>query len=214
MGSPTFSPGCRRSAARRRAAFALANLAEGETEGGDPARGLDLFQEALRIFIAIGDRACEGDGRVKLGRALLGLGRQGDAIAMLTEAAAMGARASRIEYEGIARMLLGEARRAQGELTAAAVDLGDAVELLGRIELNTRWRAELGLAHTLAALGHGARARDHAQRAGDQRAGQRIRLAHRHRHRRPRRRPRAVRRARARRQLTAAGRQRARVSAG
>ena len=89
----------------------------------------------------------------------------------------MCARASRIEYEGIARMLLGEARRAQGELAAAAADLGDAVELLGRIELNTRWRAELGLAHTLAALGHAGRARDHAQRARDQLAAQRTRLA-------------------------------------
>jgi signal transduction histidine kinase len=82
-----------------------------------------------------------------------------------------------VEYEGIARMLLGEARRSRGALAAAAVELTAAVELLRRIDHNTRWRAELGLARVLAALAEPARARDHATRARDQLAWQRTRLA-------------------------------------
>ncbi len=89
----------------------------------------------------------------------------------------MCARASRIEYEGIARMLLGEAHRSRGALPAAAVELTAAVELLRRIDLNTRWRAELELARVLAALAEPERARDHAARARDQLAWQRTRLA-------------------------------------
>ena len=167
----------RRLGDRRREAIALANLGEGHTEDGDPARGHDLLREALQIFIDIGDRACEGDCRVNVGRALLALGRGPDAIAMLTEGAAMCARASRLEYEGIARMLLGEAHRAERDLPAAAADFTRAVELLGKIELNSRWRAELGLARTLAELGERDRARHHAVRARDLVTAQRERLA-------------------------------------
>jgi len=167
----------RRLGDRRREGIALANLGEGAAEGGDPAQAQVLLDEALRIFVAIGDRACEGDCRVNLGRTLLALGRTDDAIAMLTAAAAMCARASRIEYEGIARMLLGEAHRSRGALPAAAVELTAAVELLRRIDLNTRWRAELELARVLAALAEPERARDHAARARDQLAWQRTRLA-------------------------------------
>ena len=167
----------RRLGDRRREGIALANLGEGAAEGGDPAQAQVLLDEALRIFVAIGDRACEGDCRVNLGRTLLALGRTDDAVAMLTAAAAMCARASRVEYEGIARMLLGEAHRTRGDLPAAAVELTAAVELLRRIDLNTRWRAELDLARVLVALDEHDRARDHATHARDQIAWQRTRLA-------------------------------------
>ncbi|MBK9963299.1 MAG: protein kinase [Saprospiraceae bacterium] len=167
----------RRLGDRRREAIALANLGEGAAEGGDPAQAQVLLDEALRIFVAIGDRACEGDCRVNLGRTLLALGRTDEAVAMLTAAAAMCARASRVEYEGIARMLLGEAHRTRGDLPAAAAELTAAVDLLRRIDLNTRWRAELDLARVLVALDEPDRARDHATRARDQLAWQRTRLA-------------------------------------
>ncbi len=167
----------RRLGDRRREGIALANLGEGYTEDGDPERGQALLDDALRIFVAIGDRACEGDCRVNLGRALLALGRGDDAIAMLAAGAAMCARSSRVEYEGIARMLLGEAQRARGDLIAAAAELTTAVELLRRIDLNTRWRAELGLAHVLAAQGDAVRAAEHATAARDQLAWLRQRVA-------------------------------------
>ena len=91
--------------------------------------------------------------------------------------AAMCARASRVEYEGIARMLLGEAQRGRGDLAAATVELASAVELLRRLDLNTRWRAELDLAHVLAAQGQDERARPHAHSARDQLQWQRAHLA-------------------------------------
>ncbi|MBK9034188.1 MAG: protein kinase [Myxococcales bacterium] len=167
----------RRLGDRRREGIALANLGEGYAQDGDPARGQGLLDDALRIFVAIGDRACEGDCRVNLGRALLALGRTDDAIAMLAAGAEMCARASRTEYEGIARTLLGEAQRGRGDLAAAAAELTAAVELLRRIDLNTRWRAELELAHVLTAQGHDDHARPHARSARDQLAWQRAHLA-------------------------------------
>jgi hypothetical protein len=64
----------RRLGDRRREGIALANLGEGYVEGGDPAAAQQLLDDALRIFVAIGDRACEGDCRVNLGRTLLARG--------------------------------------------------------------------------------------------------------------------------------------------
>jgi tetratricopeptide (TPR) repeat protein len=167
----------RRLGDRRREGIALANLGEGYVEAGDPGRGQQLLEDALRIFVAIGDRACEGDCRVNLGRAQLAGGRVEAAIATLTEAAAMCARSSRVEYEGIARMLLGEARRAKGEPAAARSDFAAAVELLGRIDHNNRWRADLGLAQTAADQGDPAAARAAAASAHAHLRALRARLA-------------------------------------
>jgi tetratricopeptide (TPR) repeat protein len=167
----------RRLGDRRREGISLANLGEIHTLSGDPARGQALLDEALHIFVAIGDRACEADCRVNLGRTLLAAGRSDDAIAMLATGAAMCANVARVEYEGIARTLLGDAFRARGELAQAVAEYTLAVDLLRRIDLNTRWRAELGLAHAAHDLGDRERARLHARAARDQVAWQRIRLA-------------------------------------
>ncbi|MEZ4403238.1 MAG: protein kinase [Kofleriaceae bacterium] len=167
----------RRLGDRRREAIALANLGEGYTQDGDPARGRALFDEALAIFVAIGDRACEGDCRVNLGRALLALGRGDEAEAMLRAGAEMCARASRREYEGIAHTLLGAARAQRGDRAGAIAAYEAAVTTLRELALNTRWRAELGLAQALAADGQHPRALAHARAAHAQLAQQRRRLA-------------------------------------
>ncbi len=161
----------------RREGICLANLGEGWVDLGEPRRGHEHFTAALQIFIDIGDRACEGDCRVNVGRALIALGRIDEAVTMLERAAAMCAATSRVEYEGIAFMLLGEAREVRGHAGAARADFDRAVALFARIDLNLRWRAELGLARTLAALGDADGARAAAARARAQLAQQRLHLA-------------------------------------
>jgi tetratricopeptide (TPR) repeat protein len=167
----------RRIGDRRREGICLANLGEGWVDLGEARRGHECFTAALQIFVDIGDRACEGDCRVNIGRALLALGRGDEAVAMLERAAEMCASTSRVEYEGIAYMLLGEAHEQQAATSEARDDFARAVALFTRIELNLRWRAELGLARTLAELGDIAGARDAADRAHAQLTQQRTRLA-------------------------------------
>src|SRR5205823_4485829 len=53
---------------RRREAIDLANLGELRYDLGDATEALAHFEEALSIFIEIGDRACEADCRVNVGR--------------------------------------------------------------------------------------------------------------------------------------------------
>ena len=74
-------------------------------------------------------------------------------------------------------MLLGEAHEQQAAMNEARDDFARAVALFTRIDLNLRWRAELGLARTLAELGDIAGARDAADRAHAQLTQQRARLA-------------------------------------
>ena len=167
----------RRIGDRRREGICLANLGEGWVDLGEARRGHECFTGALQIFIDIGDLACEGDCRVNIGRALLALGRAEEAIGMLERAAEMCASTSRVEYEGIAFMLLGEAREHQGAAADARDDFARAVALFQRIDLNLRWRAELGLARTLTALGDRRGARDAATRAHNQLTQQRASLA-------------------------------------
>jgi tetratricopeptide (TPR) repeat protein len=167
----------RRLGDRRREGIALANLGEAWVELGEARRAHEHFLAALQIFVDIGDRACEGDCRVNVGRALLALGRVDDAVAMLGRAAELCAATSRVEYQGIALMLRGEAREGQAELAEARADLGRAVELFERIHHHLRWRAELALARVLGALGEAGRAHVHATRAHEQLAMHRRRLA-------------------------------------
>ena len=167
----------RRIGDRRREGICLANLGEGWVDLGEARRGHEHFAAALQIFVDIGDRACEGDCRVNVGRALLALGRAEEAVAMLERAAEMCASTSRIEYEGIAYMLLGEAREGRDEAAAARTDFERAVAIFTRIDLNLRWRAELGLARTLTDLGDVPAARAAAARARDQLVALRARIA-------------------------------------
>ncbi|HUQ04763.1 MAG TPA: protein kinase [Kofleriaceae bacterium] len=167
----------RRVGDRRREGICLANLGEGWVDLGEARRGHEHFAAALQIFIDIGDRACEGDCRVNVGRALLALGRAEEGIAMLERAAEMCAATGRIEYEGIAYMLLGEAREQREEHAAARAAFERALVLFARIDFNQRWRAELGLARTLATLGDAGASRSAAQRARAQLQQQRASIA-------------------------------------
>jgi predicted ATPase len=167
----------RRIGDRRREGICLANLGEGWVDLGEARRGHEHFAAALQIFIDIGDRACEGDCRVNVGRALLALGRVEEGIAMLERAAEMCAATSRVEYEGIAYMLLGEARESREEHAAARAAFERALVLSAPIDFNQRWRAELGLARTLATLGDAGASRAAAARARAQLQQQRASLA-------------------------------------
>ncbi len=155
----------RRLGDRRREAISLANLGEAWVERGEARRAHDQFQAALQIFVDIGDRACEGDCRVNVGRALLALGRDDEALAMLRRAAELCLATSRVEYEGLAHVLLGEAHERRGDLATARAHLTRAVALFEPSDLHHRWRAELGLARILTALAEVDGARVHADRA-------------------------------------------------
>jgi hypothetical protein len=74
-------------------------------------------------------------------------------------------------------MLHGEAREQRYEAAAARADIERALARFGRIDFNQRWRAELGLARTLAGLGDDAASRAAASRARAQLQQQRKSLA-------------------------------------
>ncbi len=158
---------------RRREAIDLANTGEAHMSLGHVALGEQHFREALAIFREIGDRACEGDCRVNIGRALLSRGARGAAVAMLERGRKLCESTGRVEYAGLALYHLGEAHRADGDLPRAAAALGEAHRLFVQQASHNVWRASLGLARVALARGETKAASEHAREAGEMLEGQR-----------------------------------------
>jgi tetratricopeptide (TPR) repeat protein len=158
---------------RRREAIDLANTGEAHMALDHVALAEQHFREALAIFREIGDRACEGDCRVNIGRALLARGARGAAVAMLERGRNLCESTGRVEYAGIALYHLGEAHRADGDLTRAASALGEAHRLFVKQASHYVWRSSLGLARVAFAQGDAKAASAHAIEAGKLLEGQR-----------------------------------------
>jgi tetratricopeptide (TPR) repeat protein len=158
---------------RRREGIDLANAGEAHMTLDHVALAEQHFREALAIFREIGDRACEGDCRVNIGRALLARGARGPAVAMLERGRNLCESTGRVEYAGIALYHLGEAHRAEGDLPRAATALGDAHRLFVQQASHNVWRASLGLARVALALGDARAASAHARAAAEMLEGQR-----------------------------------------
>jgi len=162
---------------RRREAIELANLGESQMSLGQVALAERHFREALAIFLEIDDRACEGDCRVNLGRALLAGGARSAAIAMLDRGRKLCEATGRVEYAAIALTHLGEAHRVQGELDRADAALTEARRLFLEQGSHLVWRASLGLGAVALARGDSAGARRHAEEARERLLTQRDALA-------------------------------------
>jgi serine/threonine protein kinase/tetratricopeptide (TPR) repeat protein len=158
---------------RRREAIDLANTGEAHMTLDHVALAEQHFREALAIFREIGDRACEGDCRVNIGRALLARGARGAAVAMLERGRKLCESTGRGEYAGIALCHLGEAHRTDGDLARAASALGEAHQLFVQQASHNVWRASLGLARVALARGDAKAASAHAREAAEVLEGQR-----------------------------------------
>ena len=167
----------RRGSLRRCEAISLANLGEDSWEQGDAEHALDSFREALSIFLDIEDRACEGDCRVNVGRALLATGERAAAVAMLERGRELCDATGRAEYAALAQLHLGEARLGEGAAAAARAAIGDARQRLDALGSHHLWRAELLLAQAALAAEDRERARYHARRAQEHVDVQRGQLA-------------------------------------
>lgn len=155
----------RRASLRRAEAIALANIGESCLDDGAHARALQCFGEALSIFVDVEDRACEGDCRVNVGRALAALGDLAAAAAMLERAHELCEATGRAEYAALARLHLAEVRLAQGDADAARALAADARARLDQLRSHAAWRAEHVLARAALPSGDRERARYHARRA-------------------------------------------------
>jgi tetratricopeptide (TPR) repeat protein len=174
---------------RRREAIARANVGEtiyhialaGKTGQGamtDAAEeAVELLRGALASFVDIGDRACEGDCRVNVGRALLVLGRTGEARQMLERGVELCAATSRAEYEGIGHLSLGRAHLEAGATAAARDELARAIACFASISYHQTWQAELAAARAALADGDPGAARQHAEAARARLAAQRAQIA-------------------------------------
>jgi serine/threonine protein kinase/tetratricopeptide (TPR) repeat protein len=162
---------------RRREAIELANLGESHMSLGHVALAERHFREALAIFLEIDDRACEGDCRVNLGRALLAGGARAAAIAMLERGRKLCEATGRVEYAAIALVHLGEAHRVQGDLARAEEVFREARRLFVEQASHHVWRASLGLAAVALARGDSAEAVRHAGDARERLLAQREALA-------------------------------------
>ncbi len=161
---------------RRREAIELANLGEAYFELGDIPGARGRFLEALEIFIEIGDRACEGDCRVNVGRALLRGGELADAIAMLERARELCAATERQEYAAIASLHLGEAYLQRGALDDAELALASAHESFREQASPLTWRAAFVRARLARARGDEGAARGWVEEALERLARRRERL--------------------------------------
>ncbi|MEM7355763.1 MAG: tetratricopeptide repeat protein, partial [Acidobacteriota bacterium] len=166
----------RRLSLRRREAIDLANLGELHYELRDPDQALDHFREALAIFVEIGDRACEGDCRVNVGRAMLARGDGHEALAMLQRGRALCESTGRAEYAGIALLHEGEAHLALGDPRGANAAYTEAQERFAEIDSHHLWRADLGRAQAERARGRQETALELARRAAQRVESQRTNL--------------------------------------
>jgi serine/threonine protein kinase/tetratricopeptide (TPR) repeat protein len=162
---------------RRREAIELANLGESYMTLGQVSLAERHFREALAIFLEIDDRACEGDCRVNVGRALLAGGAREAAIAMLERGRKLCAATGRVEYAALALLHLGEAHRVQGDLPRADEAFEEARRMFLTQASHNVWRASHGLATVALARGESALARRHAEDARDRLVEQRKALA-------------------------------------
>jgi tetratricopeptide (TPR) repeat protein len=130
----------RRLSLRRREAIDLANLGEDELAIGLP-EALPHFEEALRIFVEIGDRACEGDCSYNVGRALFAQGRLDEAERLLSFARERCVATVRHEYAGLSSSALAEVALARGNPAAALTHAADATATFHAIGSHHLWRA-------------------------------------------------------------------------
>jgi tetratricopeptide (TPR) repeat protein len=151
---------------RRREGIELGNIGESLYLLGEAEAGLEHAQQGLAIFVEIGDRACEADCRVNVGRMLRKLGRREEARAMLDLGRAACAASGRLEYEAIALIDLAELRLEDGDPMLARVQFEHARERLESIGAFQLWRAMFGLARSTLAIGQLERARELATEAG------------------------------------------------
>ncbi len=108
---------------RRREGIDLANIGETYYRLGQFERARSTFEESLTTFVEIGDRACEGDCRVNLGRALLACGESDGAVAMLTAGLRLCEETGRREYAALALLYIGEVNLAAGAIVEAELAL-------------------------------------------------------------------------------------------
>jgi tetratricopeptide (TPR) repeat protein len=148
---------------RRREAIDLANLGEAHMELGALDESLAMFVEARAIFVEIGDRACEGDCSVNLGRALDLLAHHDDAIVSLNRGRELCDATGRVEYGALARLYLGEAHLGAGRTEEALAALREAREVFETQRLHQLWMAEWALARA-----DSERAEAHASRAAEE----------------------------------------------
>jgi len=162
---------------RRREAIDLANIGEAHVSLGHVELAEQHFREALAIFREIGDRACEGDCRVNLGRALLARGSRAAAVAMLERGRKLCESTGRAEYAGLALLHLGDAHGQLGDPAKARAAFTDAHRLFTAQGSHHLWRASMGLARTALADGRRDEALAHAEAARQRLMAQRSTLA-------------------------------------
>ena len=150
---------------RRREAIDLANLGEAHMELARIEEALAMFNEARAIFIEIGDRACEGDCAVNVGRSLHLIGHHDEAVAQLTRGLELCNATGRVEYGALARLYLGDAHLAAGRTAEAVVAIDAAREVFETQGLHQLWMAHWALAR--AKHGNPDEARAHAERAAE-----------------------------------------------
>lgn len=151
---------------RRREAIDLANLGEAHMELHRLDEGLALFNEARAIFVEIGDRACEGDCTVNIGRLLQALGRPEEALSQLTRGIELCEATGRSEYAALARLSIGEALLESGRTEEAIAAIEEAHDVFVTQRLHHRWLAEWALAR--AKHDRPEEARAHAERAAEE----------------------------------------------
>jgi tetratricopeptide (TPR) repeat protein len=140
-------------ALRRREGIDLANVGEAHYLLEHWEEALGHFEEALAIFAEIGDRACEGDCRVNLGRALLASGRVDEALESLEAGIAICRATGRREYEAIGYYYVGKARHERGEPVAARIAYARAKGIFLDLGWHDAWRIDLALAQCMMAEG-------------------------------------------------------------
>ena len=146
---------------RRREGIDLANMGETLFRLERYDRALQHFEEALGIFVEIGDRACEGDCRVNVGRTLLSTGRSTEAFAMLASGLAMCEATGRREYVAVALYYTGEIHLERGEHVDARRAFERSRDIFVELEWHDAWRSEHGLARVAVAAGDFVAARRH-----------------------------------------------------
>ena len=166
----------RRLSLRRREAIDLANLGECHYERRSDELAVKHFRHALAIFIEIGDRACEGDCRVNLGRAMLARGDGAKALTMLDRGRILCESTGRAEYVAIAWLHQGDAHLALDDPGAAAVAYAEAQERFTQLGSHHLWRADYGRARAEHARGRPQAALEIARLAARRVATQRDRL--------------------------------------
>ncbi len=166
----------RRLSLRRSEAIDLANLGERFIDLSAPDRALATFREALAIFVEIGDRACEGDCRVNIGRTMLALGDGSVALTMLQRGRAQCEATGRTEYASIALLHEGEAHLALDAPAAASSAYAQAQSRFAELGSHHLWRADFGRARAARAEGDTNTALQMARIAAQRVAAQRAQL--------------------------------------